>query len=243
MRELRKCLIVTLVLVLSIMGLSLRAQDSLVFHRNFIGLTLTELPCTDFRLSYERRIRPAHGFKIELGYKPATRYFTDATNINLGQDATGWCYRSTASWYYASLGYRYYMNRKRNLYVSPEIFYKYMDAEMIMYSWGLVNSDYSRNAFEVRTMHCNMGGLNLLVGKRAPIRFSKGFHMGIDFFGGMTIRLKFLETWTYGHVEVSHYHDEGVGVISIPVSDTPDISNTSLFQFMVQGGIILFASW
>lgn len=232
-----------LVIAVAATGMGLKAQDSLVFHKNFLGISLTEIPCVDFRFSYERRITPLHGIRIELGYKPAIRYFTDATNIDLGQNATGWCYRYTANWYYASLGYRYYLNRKRNLYVSPELFYKYMNADMIVYSWGLYHGSTLRNAFEVRSMNCSMGGLNLLVGKRAAVKFGKGFHMGIDFFGGLTMRLKFLDTWTYGHLENSHYHDEGVGVISIPVSDTPDISNTSLFQFMVQGGIILFASW
>ena len=213
-------------------GWNVNAQDSLVFHRNFIGISLTEIPCLDFRISYERRITPVHGLKIELGYKPATRYFTDATNIDLGQNATGWCYRYAANWYSASIGYKYYLNRKRNIYASPELFYKYMTADMIMYSYGLSHGSTLRNAFEIRSMNCSMGGLNLLAGKRAAIRFSKGFSMGIDFFAGLTLRMKFLDTQTYGHVEKSRYHDEGVGVISIPVSDEPLISNTTLIQVM-----------
>jgi len=219
------------------------AQETPVFHRNFIGATLTELPFIDFRLSYERRITPVHGVKIEIGYKPATRYFTDATIINLGQTPTGWCYRNTANWYYLSMGYRYYFNKKKTFYVSPELFYKLMTANMIMYSWGITNSSTSRNAFEVRSMHADVIGLNLLLGKKVPIKFSKGFHMGFDFYTGLSLRGKFIHTSTYGHVEISHYHDEGVGTVSIPVTDDPYLSYTITYQAMIQFGIVLFASW
>jgi hypothetical protein len=219
------------------------AQDEGTFHRNFIGATLTQLPFGDYRFSYERRIAPSHGFKVELGYKPAYKSFTDATNIDLGQDATGWCYRNTADWYYISLGYRNYFNKKKTFYLSPELFYKIMTADMIVYSWGMVNSDYSRNAFELRSMHTDCIGLNLLIGKRARIRFSKGFNMGLDIYSGLTLRTKMIHTTTYGHVEIGHYHDEGVGYVSIPVSDHPTISDTQITQVMLQFGIVLYASW
>ena len=219
------------------------AQDNPVHHRNFIGVSLTEIPCLDIRLSYEFRPAPSHGIKMELGYKPAFKYFTDATNVDLGQNATGWCYRNTANWYYFSLGYRYYFNKKKTAYLSPEVFYKLMTADMIVYSWGLVNSDYSRNAFEVRSMHTDCIGVNLLVGKRARIRFSEGFNMGVDMFTGVTLRFKDVSTRIYGHTEVGHYHDSGVGTVYIPVSDNPVIKDEHLIQPMVQAGVILYGSW
>ena len=221
---------------------SVRSQNDTVFHRNFIGVTLTELPFVDFRVSYERRIAPSHGIKLEVGYKPAFKYFTDATNINLGQNATGWCYRNTANWYYASLGYRYYFNAKKTVYFSPEAFYKIMTADMIVYSWGISNNGL-RNAFELRSMFADCLGLNLLIGKKARIKFSEGFNMGVDIFTGITLRSKMIHTTTYGHVEVSHYHDESVNQVSIPVSEHPDQSDTQLVQIMLQFGVVLFLSW
>jgi hypothetical protein len=218
-------------------------QDSTGYHRNFIGIALTQLPFVDFRLSYERRITPSHGIKIDIGYKPGYKYFTDATKIDLGDNATAWCYRNTANWYYVSLGYRYYFNKRKTFYLSPEIFYKLMTANMIIYSWGIENGDYSINAFELRTMHTDCMGLNMLIGKRARIRFSKGFNMGLDIFSGITARFKMINTTTYGHVEVGHYHDEGVGQVFIPASDNPDKSHDKLVQFMLQFGVVLFASW
>jgi hypothetical protein len=237
------CLTIFVLFFCLFSGLRLRAQESPVFHRNFIGFTLSQVPFLDYRFSYERRFLPSHGIKLELGYKPAIRYFTDATIIDLGQNTTGWCYRNTASWYYLSLGYRYYFNEKKTAYLSSELFYKLMTADMIMYSWGLVNSDYSRNAFEVRSMHTNCLGLNLLVGKRMPIHVSDGFNMGLDIYGGFSVRTKFIHTVIYGHTEVNHYHDEGVGTVSIPVSDNPVITDSRLVQAMFQAGLIIFVSW
>jgi len=234
---------ITILLTCCLMVSSIVAQDTQIYHRNFIGANLLQLPFGDYRLSYERRLKPSHGFKLELGYKPATRYFTDATIINLGQKATGWCYRNTANWYYVSLGYRYYINKKKTVYLSPELFYKLMTANMIVYSWGIVNSETSCNAFELRSMHTDCIGLNLLVGKRATIKFCKGFHMGLDMFIGFSVRTKWIHTTNYGHVEIWHYHDEGVGTVSIPVSDNPDKINTQFVQGMFQLGVIMFFSW
>ncbi|MFZ4522968.1 MAG: hypothetical protein ACOYNC_14760 [Bacteroidales bacterium] len=233
----------TLLLTCCLLVSSVSAQDSLDYHRNIIGANLTELPCLDYRLSYERRLTPSHGIKVEIGYKPATRYFTDATIINLGQDATGWCYRNTANWYYLSVGYRYYINKKKTSYLSPELFYKRMTANMILYSWGILNSESSLNAFEVRSMFTDCIGMNLLIGKRVRIKFCKGFHAGIDMYAGFTGRLKLINTTVYGHDEIWHYHDEGVGIVSIPVSDNPAKIYSPLVQGMVQAGLVLFFSW
>ncbi|MCX6251353.1 MAG: hypothetical protein NTX61_11450 [Bacteroidetes bacterium] len=234
---------ITALLICYLIVSSVIAQDERYYHRNFIGGNLSEIPFLDYRLSYEYRLTPSHGFKIEMGYKPATRYFTDATIINLGQKTTGWCYRNTANWYYISLGYRYYINKKKTVYISPELFYKLMTADKIVYSWGIINSETSLNAFDLRSMTTDCIGTNLLIGKRATIRFCKGFHMGFDFFTGLSIRAKLIHTTTYGHIEVSHYHDEGVGIVSIPESDNPDHGTTTFVQGMLQFGVIMFFSW
>jgi hypothetical protein len=223
---------------------SIMAQEVASWHRNYLGITVSELPFVDFRLSYEYRLSETHSFKAEVGYKPATQTFTDATNINLGLDATGWCYRNTADWYYASLGYKYYFARKKRFYLSPEVFYKYMTTNgLMMFSWGIENGGELVNGFEVRSMTVNVAGFNLLIGKKIPINISKGFNLGLDIFTGFTGRLKIMQTKIYGHVEKTHEHDSGVGVISIPVSEDPTIDNRTYFQGMVQFGIILYGSW
>ena len=223
---------------------SIMAQEVVPWHRNYFGITISELPFIDIRASYEYRPSDTHSFKIELGYKPATRYFTDATNIDLGLDATGWCYRNTASWYYASLGYKYYFNDKRTFYISPEVFYKYMTTNgLIMFSWGLDNSDMLSNAYEIRSMSVNMAGFNFLIGKRIQVKISKGCSLGLDIFTGVTGRFKIMQTKTYGHVETTRYHDDNIGTIAIPISDDPSVENRDYFQGMVQFGIILYGAW
>ncbi len=226
-----------------LMASSLKAQDDNQYHRNFVGITLSELPFQDYRLSFEHRISADYGFRIELGYKPATRYFTDATIIDLGLNATGWCYRNTANWYYISLGYRYYTNKKKTLYLSPELFYKRMTADHIIFSWGLQNSETSINAFELQSMTMNCIGLNLLVGKHVRIRFCKAFHAGFDIFTGVSLREKFIHTINYGYIEIHHNHDDGVGTVSIPESDNPVKENTELFMPMLQFGVVFYCSW
>jgi len=219
------------------------AQETQVYHKNFIGFTLSELPFMDFRLSYERRISPTHGFKLELGYKPAYTSMTDATNIDLGQTPTAWCYRNTANWYYVSVGYRYYFNHRKTFYVSPELFYKGLSADHIIYSYGVVNSDWSENAYEIRTMHADIAGLNLLIGHRSRIRFSDSFNAGFDIYTGITLREKFIHTTIYGSTIVGHYHDSGVGIVAIPYYDTPDDTHTNSLMLFLQFGVVLFFSW
>jgi hypothetical protein len=240
-----KSFLLFIVLAANLASYTVMGQEVTSWHRNYLGITVSELPFIDFRLSYEYRLSETHSFKAEVGYKPATRYFTDATNIDLGLDATGWCYRNTADWYYVSLGYKYYFARKKMFYISPEVFYKYMTTNgLIMYSWGLSsNSDMLSNAFEVRSMNVSVYGLNFLIGKKIPIRFSKGFNLGLDIFTGVTGRLKVMQTKSYGHIEITRYHDDSMGVIAIPISDDPSIENRTYFQGMLQFGIILYGSW
>ena len=110
-----------LLFVLCLVVLAANAQETNNDHRNFLSVSLTQLIYLDFRASYERRISPSHGLKIEFSYKPVLSSFSDATIIDLGLNATGWCYRYTAEWYYISLGYRYYFNNSRYLLEYPYV--------------------------------------------------------------------------------------------------------------------------
>lgn len=222
-----------------------RSQKDQVYHINFIGISLTELPFLDFRVSYERKITPSHGLKLEVSYKPVLSSFTDATNINLGQAPTAWCYRNTARWIYASLGYRYYFGRSKTFYVSPEIFYKTMVADKIVYTYGVGGGGSSTltNVYQLRSMNCDMAGLNILIGKKLRIRFSDGFNLGFDIFSGLTLRSKVIRTTIYGSNQVSYYHDSPPLQVYIPSTDIPLESRENPFQIFVQFGIIIFVSW
>jgi hypothetical protein len=220
------------------------AQEKEIFDKNYAGLTITQLPFLDYRISYERRITPKRGIKMEIGYKPAFKYFTDATIINLGHNATGWAYRNTADWYYVSLGYRYYFNAKRTIYFSPEVFYKLMKADNIIYSYGGINhSEWFTNYFELRSMHTDCFGLNGLVGTSVMARSSKLFILHIDTFTGLSLRYKSSSTTIYGHTEVGHYYDSSVGTVYIPISDEPQKIEKRFVQLMLQFGMVLFISW
>jgi hypothetical protein len=237
-------------LLLCISGISssaqevIRPQGTQVFHSDFIGFSLSELPFADFRLFYERKLNPSHGIIVTAGYKPAYKSFTDATQINLGQTSTSWCYRNTATWLYLAAGYRYYFNQNKTFYASPEIFYKYGWADKIVYTFGVGSGGNTlTNQYEIRSMTASIAGLNLLAGKKLRIKFSQGFHMGLDIYAGLTLRYKLLNTTIYGMETASRYHDETVNLISIPLSEDPDISKEDLFQFSGQFGINLFFSW
>ena len=229
--------------LLCMIGMGAKSQESQVYHANYIGFSLSELIFTDFRFSYERRISPSHGIKLELAYKPSFTAFTDATNIDLGLTPTAWCYRNTARWYYVALGYRYYFNRNKTIYLSPEIFYKSLSANKIVFSYGVdKNSSDLTNVFEVRSMNANIMGVNLLIGKRMRFKISDNFNLGLDVFTGLTFRLKDMHTTTYGSVTITHEHDSAARPI-IPLTDTPLEDNTTVFQGMAQFGIILYSSW
>ena len=235
---------------LSLAALSGQAQYELppayyhLIHRNYIGISLTELAFTDFRISYERRLTHSHGYLISAGYKLPFRTFTDATQIDLGLKATGWCYRNTANWLYVSAGYKYYFNRKKTAYLSPELFYKNMWCDRVVYTFGVGNGGSTlTNQYEIRSMSANLAGINLLIGKKLLIEFSNTFNMGFDVYTGLTMRYKLINTTIYGTKTASRGHDESVHVISIPLSEDPELVRDNLFQFSVQFGINLFCSW
>jgi len=232
---------ILIILLCIVLASEARSQETQVDHRNFAGVAISQLVLMDFRFSYERRITPSHGVIIQLSYKPVLSNFTDATIINLGPDATGWCYRNTPRWYYGSLGYRYYFNQKKTFYLSPELFYRNMSADQVVYSYG--DGSGERNTFELRSMKADVMGMNFLIGKKIRIMFSDGFNMGFDVFTGLTFRYKTILTTTYGSVSSYHAHDESPRPGPIPVTDSPLEEKTSLPQFSFQFGVILFASW
>jgi hypothetical protein len=234
---------ILILLLLCLLGVTAKSQESFIYHRNFVGVSLTELFFTDFRISYERRIDPSGGIKLEFSYRPYSKTFTDATNINLGQNATAWCYGKTARWYYGSIGYRYYHNPKKTSYLSAELFYKLLSADKIVYSYAISYGDSQKNTYEVRTMNTNIAGINLLAGKRISIKFSEGYNMGFDIFTGLTMRYKNINTLTYGRAKHSGPHDSLPGTILVPMTDNPLEDKTNLFQVCIQFGVVLFASW
>jgi hypothetical protein len=234
-----------LLFLLCLVVLAAKAQKTNNDHRNFLSVSLTQLIYLDFRASYEKRISSSHGVKIEFSYKPVLSSYTDATIINFGLNATGWCYRYTAEWYYISLGYRYYFNKKKTIYCSPEIFFKTMSANNVIYSYGVGSSrtTYLTNIFEAKSMKAHVVGLNLLVGKRFRIKVSEGFHMGFDMFTGFSLRLKNIYTTIYGSVKVVRRHDSAPHPGAIPISENPLIESNNLVQASPQFGINLFFSW
>lgn len=218
----------------------LKSQEQPSFHKNFIGIGLTQMIFADFRISYEYRITPRHGVIIQLSYKPSFKEFTDATSISLGQDVTAWCYRNTAKWYYGSIGYRLYFNPNKTIYVSPELFYKRMQADQIIYSYG---NGGTSNTYEVRSMKTELIGMNLLIGEKLRFKISDNFNMGLDLFTGATFRYKNIFTTTYGSVTSVHYHDSPPRPNPIPISDTPAEVAKNFGQVFFQFGIILYSSW
>jgi hypothetical protein len=232
-----------LLVFFQLIHLPVQSQDKDNHHKNFLGIYLSELPFVDFRLSYERRITPSHGLKIDLGYKPAYRDFTDATNIDLGLSPTAWCYRNTAQWYYASIGYRYYVGHRKVIYFSPELFYKYMNADMVGFTYGVSRpSNTIRNAYQIRSMTASISGLNLLLGKKLRIQVSEDFNLGMDVFAGISLRYKKLSETIYGSTIAVYYHDESPPVV-VPFYEIPDKQDHSSFQLAPQFGIKIYASW
>lgn len=234
-----------LVLILCIFLLvkTANSQEPKATHKNFVGLSITELLFVDFRVSYERKINDTHGIKFEVGYKPAFRYFTDATKINLGQEPTAWCYRNTAQWYYISIGYRYYFNRKKTIYASPELFYKILQADQIVYTWGIGGGTMLTNQYEVRTMRTDMIGANFLVGKRFKLTNNDGFQLGFDIFCGLSLRSKLINTTIYGTTTASYYSDSPPRQVTIPLTDEPTEITENPFQPSFQFGILLYGTW
>lgn len=232
-----------LLLAVKTLTMTAQEQEKPQYQKNYLGISVTELAFVDIRLSYERRINDSHGLRFEMGYKPAFRDFTDATIINFGQKPTAWCYRNTARWYYFSVGYRYYFNRSKTIYLYPEVFYKDLEANEIVYTWGLENSTQITNQYELRSMTTNMFGGNLLIGKKFNLLIHKITSIGIDIFAGFSFRSKAIKTTTYGSTKVSHYHDSPPRNVIIPLRDEPEITNDNLFQASLKFGIILFCAF
>lgn len=231
-------LIVGLVLLID----TAKSQDSINFHRNYIGLSVTELLFVDFRLNYERKINLTHAIKLEVGYKPAYRYFTDATNIDLGHRPTAWCYRNTATWYYISIGYKYYFNRKKTIYVSPELFYKTLQADKVVYTWGIGNGYNLNNQYDLRTMKASVIGANLLIGKKFRFINVDKYDLGFDIFCGFSLRSKIINSTVFGSTTASSSHDSPPRRVTIPLTDEPIETIDKFIQPSFQFGIILYGS-
>ena len=245
MRNLQSNCKYALLITIGLLVLSLKSkpQDTLVLNRNFIGLTATELLFVDFRLSYERKINPTTGIKLEIGYKPDFTNFTDATKIDLGHQPTAWCYRNTAHWYYISVAYKYYFNRDKTLYLSSEFFYKTLNADHIVYTWGISEGGSSlTNQYETRSMSANMLGINLLVGKRFAFTH-RNFAYGFDLYAGFSLRSKRVHTTIYGRTTATYGHDSPPRQVVIPSFDKPIETTDHFIQPSLQFGVVLFGGW
>jgi hypothetical protein len=239
--NIKKGMLISVGLIL--LSVSGKPQDSINIKSNYIGLSITELLFVDFRINYERRINLSNGLKFEIGYKPGFMHFTDATKIDFGQKPTAWCYRNTANWFYISLGYRYYFNHNKTIYFSPELFYKKLDADNIVYTWGInKGSSYLTNQYETRTMSATIFGTNLLIGKR--FAFNRGnSNFGFDMFCGLSLRSKKTNTTIFGRTTVTYEHDSPPSTVTIPSYDKPIEIVENIVQPSFQFGIILFGSW
>ncbi len=236
-----KAILVSICLIF--LSISCKSQDSINYSKNYIGLSITELLFADFRISYELRLNISNGLKFEVGYKPGFTNFTDATNIDLGQKATAWCYRNTANWLYFSLGYKYYFNKKKTIYFSPELFYKKLYADNIVYTWG-INEGGSNltNQYENRTMSTNIFGLNLLIGKRFEHNKDNS-RIGFDIFCGLSLRSKTINTTIYGRTITTYPHDSPPKHVIIPAFNNPIEEVDNYVQPSFQFGIIISGSW
>ena len=240
--NIKKVILISIGLLL--VPLSGKSQDSININKNYIGISISELLFVDFRISYERRINLSNGLKFEVGYKPAFRHFTDATNIDLGHKPTAWCYRNTANWFYISIGYRYYFNRNKTIYFSPELFYKNLYADNVVYTWGIDKGGGSHltNQYETRSMSTSIFGTNLLIGKRFV--FDKGnSNFGFDMFCGFSLRSKKVNTTIFGSTTATYGHDSPPRIVTIPSYDKPIETIENIVQPSFQFGIILFGSW
>lgn len=236
-----KVILVSISLIL--LSISCKSQDSINYKTNYIGLSITELLFVDFRISYERRINMSNGLKFEVGYKPNFTNFTDATKIDFGHKPTAWCYHNTANWLYVSIGYRYYFNHNKTIYFSPELFYKNLDADNIIYTWGINKGGSSlTNQYETRTMSASIYGINLLIGKH--FEFDKGnSSFGFDIFCGFSLRSKKVNTTIYGRTTATYGHDSPPRYVIIPSFDNPIEKIDSFLQPSFQFGIMIFGSW
>lgn len=234
---------IILAIILLMLSLKSKPQDTLGFNRNFIGLTATELLFVDFRVSYERKINPSTGIKLEIGYKPDLTNFTDATKIDLGHQPTAWCYRNTVHWYYIAVAYKYYFNRDKTLYLSPEFFYKTLRADHVVFTWGIDEGGSSlTNQYETRDMKANMLGINLLVGKRFAFS-QRNLTYGFDVYAGFSLRSKRVITTVYGMTTATYGHDSPPRQVVIPSYDKPIETTDHFIQPSVQFGVILFGGW
>jgi len=64
-----------------------------------------------------------------------------------------------------------------------------------------------------------------------------------DGYSGLSMRCKFIKTTIYSSYIITHYHDEGIGVVSLPLSENPGLTNQTLIQASSQFGLNLFFSW
>jgi hypothetical protein len=239
----KKIYITTICVVCLIpMSKNLMAQKDFVYHKNFVGVTLTELVFTDIRINVEHRIQPEHGVKIDLGYKPAYKSYTDATNIDLGLKPTQWCYRNTAQWIYVGVGYRFYFGHKKLVYVSPELFYKSGSADEIAFTYGLVNSSTITNDYSIRSMRANITGMNFLIGKRMRIEYNDQVQLGFDMYLGVSMRYRNVHETIFGSTVASYYHDSSPN-IGIPFDIIPTEVYTNSWDLSAQFGIVFYGSW
>ncbi len=220
------------------------SQDTVKFNKNYIGISVSQLLFNDYHLFYERKISFNNAFKIELGYKPQIAQITNKEQIfPYNPINAAWCYGGTAKSYYFLIGYRYFFNKNQLFYLSPELFYKRLEANKIVYIFGLNNNNTNTTTFDIRSMQSDILGVNLLIGKKINITKNEKSNLGLNIFTGFSIRYKKLQTSIYGRTRIMHYFDESIDYSSITVSDTPYKTNDVYFQFSLQLGIEMYFSF
>jgi hypothetical protein len=232
-----------IIILFCLIGIKGSSQDSVKYNKNYIGIGISQLLFNDYHLFYERRIYPKHSLKIEIGYKPQEKQIsTNQKIINLDPKYIEWSYGNTVKSYYLSFEYRYYFNKNQTFYLSPELFYRRYENDKIVFIYGENRSNENLTTFDIRSINCDIGGLNLLAGKEIKITNSDKSNLGLNIFTGISFRYKELQTSIFGRTQIMHYFDESIDYTAITVSDSPIKTNEIFYQLFLQLGVELYFS-
>lgn len=227
------------ILIFFLLSLSLTAQKENIFHRNLIGLNITELPFVDFRFSYERRLSVKNAIKVEAGFKPSWKLVRDMQQFEPSESATAWLYGNTAQWYFLGTGYKFFFGKSKRAFLSADLFYKLIHSGKIVY---IVSHSSSSINYSVRQVNANVFSFSLCLGKRVELESEENTTIGFDFFAGIGFRYKYVRETVYGRA-ISTSGFDSPHTIAIPLSG-PSIDYLNRYlQPSILFGVVFFIGW
>ena len=205
------------------------AQEETRSFKNVFSFNVTRLALKEVRFGYERQLADRHVLRTTLGYE----FSNDAESfktLNITPFNIPLKFAITKG-IYVALGYNYYFNSEKNVYVSAEVYYnnRFYDDKYFMFCVGSSSDSY----IDYQSMDLKKSGIKFLIGKKVVLGNSR---ILFDFFAGLGVQ--------YWAQEITIYKSKSGectigGSYDFRVYDPPKKDFIDQWRLSLQGGFLL----